>query len=304
MKDISLRHWRSFEAAAAFGSFSRAADALDVTQPAVSMQIKQLEDSVGLPLFDKQARPMMLTPAGHVLVRHARAILAEVRVAEDAVLSLASGLQGWLNLGLVMPANYFGPALLKAFARRHPQLKVRITVDKRDALLAQLGEYRLDMAITGYPPAEADVEALTFAHHPHVFVVNAEHALALRDKVAWNEIAQEPVVLREAGSATRQFMEHLLQARSLRPPVAAELQGNETVKQAVMSGLGLSLLSAHAIQVELEARRLAVLQLPDMPKRLDWCIVHRRDRTLSPAALTLRDFLVAEGPALTACLLR
>jgi len=304
LRDISLRHWRSFDAAAAFGSFSRAADALDVTQPAISMQIRQLEDTVGLPLFNKQARPMRLTPVGHELLRHARAILAEVRVAEDAVHSLASGVQGWLHLGLVSPANYFAPALLKAFARAHPQLRVRLSVDKRDALLAQLGEHRLDLAITGYPPAEAEVEALTFAHHPHVIVASAEHPLALRESLRWSEIAHEPLVLREPGSATRHFMEHLLQSHGLRPPVAAELQGNETVKQAVMSGLGLSLMSAHAVQVELQARRLAVLALPDMPRRLDWCVVHGRDRPLSPAAQTLLDFLRAQGPALTDCRLQ
>jgi LysR family transcriptional regulator, low CO2-responsive transcriptional regulator len=301
MKDISLRHWRSFEAAAAFGSFSRAAEALELTQPAVSMQLKQLEDAVGLLLFDKQARPMVLTPAGQVMLRHARAILAEVRVAEDAVAALAAGLQGLLNLGVVAPANYFVPALLQAFHRRHPQLRVQLVVDKRDALLAQLAEYRLDLAITGYPPAEADVEALTFAHHPHVVVVAANHPLAGREAVAWTELAHEPVVLRERGSVTRQFMEHIWQNRKLRPPIAAELPGNETVKQAVMTGLGLSLMSAHVIQLELEAAKLAVLPLPDTPKRLDWCVLQRRDRELGAAAASLRDFLVAEGAVLTAC---
>jgi len=267
----------------------------------ISLQIKQLEEAVGIALFDKQARPMVLTPAGHVLLRHARAILAEVRVAEDAALALASGLQGMLNLGVVMPAHYFAPALLQAFGRSHPQLRVHVTVDKRDTLLLQLAEYRLDLAITGYPPAEADVEALTFAHHPHVMVAAASHALTHREALDWPDLASEPVVLRERGSATRQFFEHLLQARSLRPPVAAELPGNETVKHAVMAGLGISLMSAHAIQVELEAERLAVLPLPDMPKRLDWCVLHRRDRPPSAAAQSLRDFLLAEGPALTTC---
>lgn len=301
MKDLTLRHWRSFEAAAAFGSFSRAAEALEVTQPAISMQIKQLEDAVGLALFDKQARPMALTPAGQVMLRHARAILAEVRMAEDAVLSLAAGLQGVLHLGVVAPAHYFVPALLQAFHRRHPQLKVQVAVDKRDHLLTQLAEVRLDLAITGYPPAEAEVEAVTFAHHPHVLVVAAGHRLAASDSLTWNDLAHEPMVLRERGSATRQFMEHLLESRRLRPPVAAELPGNETVKQAVMTGLGFSLMSAHALQVELEAGMLAVLPLPEMPKRLDWCVLHRRDRPLSGAAASLRDFLIEQGPVLAAC---
>ena len=301
MNNISLRHWRSFEAAAAFGSFSRAAEALDLTQPAVSMQLRQLEEAVGTGLFDKQARPMQLTPSGQVLLRHARAILAEVRIAEDAVMALAAGCKGLLHLGMVTPANYFAPQLVQLLRRRHPELQLDVRIDKRDALLAQLAEYRLDLAITGYPPAESDVEATTFARHPHVLIAAADHPLASAAQVRWDQLAHEPIVLRERGSATRQFMEHLLQARSLRPPVAAELQGNETVKHAVMAGLGLTLISAHAVQVELEAGRLAVLRLPEMPKRLDWCVLHRRDRALAPEARTLRELLVAEGSALTAC---
>lgn len=301
MKNISLRHWRSFEAAAALGSYSRAAEVLEITQPAVSVQLKQLEDAVGSALFDKNARPMQLTQAGQALLRHARAILAEVRIAEDAVMALSTGMQGLLRIGMVAPANYFAPTLLRACARRYPQIHLQITLDKRATLLSQLAEYQIDLAITGYPPAEADVEAITFAHHPHVVIVSADHPLAGRAQVDWADLVNEAVVLREHGSATRQFMEHVWQARSLRPPIAAELPGNETVKLAVMAGLGLSLMSAHAIQIELEAGRLAVLPLPDTPMRLDWCALHRRDRPLSTTAQTLRDFLIEEGSAITAC---
>lgn len=301
MKDINLRHWRSFEIAASCGSFSRAAEALALTQPAVSVQIRQLEDAVGLPLFDKNARPMALTPAGEVLLRHARALLAEVHSAEDAMATLAGRFAGILRLGLVAPSNYFAPALLQGFQRRHPQVRVEVVMDKRDALLAQLADYQLDLAISGYPPGESDVEALTFAHHPHLVVVAGNHPLARRRHVDWAELAQEPVVLRERGSATRQFMEHVLEVRRLRPPVAAELPGNETVKQAVMAGLGLSLMSAHAIQLELEVGRLAVLPLADTPRRMDWCLLFPRDRPLSLAAAQMRDFLLAEGPSITAC---
>jgi LysR family transcriptional regulator, low CO2-responsive transcriptional regulator len=301
ISDISLRHWRSFEAAASLGSFSRAADALGVTQPAISMQLRQLEEAVGFALFDKQVRPMALTSLGQALLLHARAILAEVRLAEDAAVALASGSQEFLRVGVVEPANYFAPNLVQAFGSAHPQLRVRIAVDRRDALLDQLAQCRLDLAIMGFPPAEADVEALTFAHHPHVVVANANHPLAVQAEVAWGELEHHPVVLREPGSSTRRFMENVWHARGLRPPVSAELQGNETVKHAVMAGLGISLMSAHPIQVELAARRLSVLRLQDMPSRLDWCVLHRRERPLSQAARMLRDFLVERGPALTAC---
>jgi len=301
MKDINLRHWRSFEVAAACGSFSRAAEALDVTQPAISVQIRQLEDAVGMPLFDKQARPMSLTPAGQVLLRHARAVLAEVHSAEDAMATLAGSFSGVIRLGLVAPANYFAPRLLQGFKQHNPGVRVQVVMDKRDTLLAQLSDYQIDLAISGYPPGECDVEAVTFAHHPHLVVAAADHALAGRDHVDWADLAKQAIVLRERGSATRQFMEHVLESRRLRPPVAAELPGNETVKQAVMAGLGVSLMSAHAIQLELEVGRLAVLPLPDTPKRMDWCLLSPRDRPLSRAAEQMRDYLQAEGAAITAC---
>lgn len=301
MKDINLRHWRSFEIAAACGSFSKAAEALDVTQPAVSVQVRQLEEAVGMPLFDKNARPMALTAAGQVLLRHARAVMAEVHLAEDAMLTMAGNFAGILRVGLVAPSNYFAPRLLQAFRHQQPKVRVHFVLDKRDMLLAQMADHQIDLVISGYPPGDSEVEALTFGHHPHVVVVAAEHPLAQRQSVNWADLADEPVVLRERGSATRQFMEHVLEARRMRPRVAAEFPGNETVKQAVMAGLGLSLMSAHAIQLELAAGRMAVLNLPDTPRRLDWCLLSCRDRPLTLAAKQMRDFLLAEGPALTAC---
>jgi DNA-binding transcriptional LysR family regulator len=300
LQGASLRHWRSFEATAAFGSVSRAAEALDLAQSVVSVQVRQLEEALRTPLFEKRARPMVLTAQGQVMLRHARAILSEVRMAEDAALTLAQGLEGVLHLGLVMPAHYFVPALIKAFAVRSPRVSVQVTLARRDMLLTQLAECRLDLALMGYPPAEADVEAETFARHPHVVVAPAGHALAGRE-VAWSELAAEPIVLREAGSSTRQLMEHMWQSRSLRPAVAAVLPGNETVKAGVMAGLGISLMSAHAVQVELQAGRLGLLRLPDTPLLLDWCVVRRRDRPPSAAARAFSDLLMQQGVALTAC---
>jgi len=301
MRHITLRHWRSFEAAAACGSFSRAADALALTQPAVSMQIAQMEKAVGRPLFDKNGRPMRLTAAGQLMLRHARALLAEQRAAEDAVATLAGRFSGLLRLGLVAPANYFVPALLQAFRLDHPGVQVQLLMDKREALLTRLQDQRLDLAICGYPPGDTDLEALAFARHPHLMVVQGLHPLAAHGAVAWADLAGEPVVLREHGSVTRQLMAHLLEVHRLRLPVAAELPGNESVKQAVMAGLGLSLMSAHAIQLELEVARLAALPLPDIPLRLDWCLLYPRDQPLSEAARGMREILLRDGRALTAC---
>jgi len=302
MKSLTLRGLRIFEAAASAGNFSRAAELLELTQPAVSLQIKQLEEEVGTPLFDKQARPIVLTDAGREFLRHARTILAQVRTAEDALASLEGSFKGQLHLGVVSTGHYFAPVLLAAFRRKFPEVRMKLTLGTRDEILAMLGDHRLDIAIAGYPPAQADVEAEAFARHPHCIVAAPDHPLAGASRIEWDELAGEPFLFREAGSATRQFLEHLLQSRSIHVNVSTEFEGTETIKQAVMAGLGITFVSAHAIQTELMANRMVILDVIDMPKLLDWCILTRRDSLLSPVKQAFREFVLAEGVALTQCI--
>ncbi len=301
MKNLTLRGLRTFEAVATHSSFSRAAEALNVTQPAVSMQMRQLEEEIGVELISKQARPLVLTDAGRVLLAHTRAILGQVRAAEEGLAGLQGALHGQLRLGVVSTAHYFAPWLMTEFRSRHPDVRMKLLLEQREDILAMLAEHRLDMAITGYPPSEADVEAIAFARHPHCIVAAAGHPLARRRRIEWEELRSEPFVYREAGAATRQFLEHLLQSRSLRVNVTLELQGNETVKQAVMAGMGISFLSAHAFQTELAAGRMVVLDVVDMPKLLDWCLIHRRDTPPSGVYAAFRDFVVEHGARLTQC---
>jgi DNA-binding transcriptional LysR family regulator len=301
MKNLTLRSLRIFEATAACASFSRAADLLELTQPAISMQIRQLETEVGMALFDKGARPLALTDAGRELLVHARAILSQVRVAEDALASLQGALRGQLHLGVVATAHYFAPLLMQAFRRRHPEVRLKLSLDKRDALLAALAEHRIDVVIAGFPPALAEVEAEPFARHPHCIVAPPGHRLAARRQIEWQALRDEPFLFREPGSATRQFLEHLLQSKALQVNRATELHGNETIKQAVMAGMGISFMSAHAFQVEAEVGRIVVLDVVEMPKMLDWCLLHRRDATLAGVNAAFRDFVLEHGAALVAC---
>lgn len=301
MKNLTLRSLRIFETAAACASFSRAAELLELTQPAVSMQIRQLESEVGMALFDKRARPLALTDAGRELLVHARAILSQVRIAEDALGSLQGALRGQLHLGVVATANYFAPLLLQAFRQLHPEIRLKLSLDKRDALLASLAEHRLDVVIAGFPPALADVEAEPFARHPHCIVALPGHRLAGQRAIPWAALRDEPFLFREPGSATRQFLDHLLLSNSLRVSRATELHGTETIKQAVMAGMGISFLSAHAFQVEAEAGRMGVLDVVDMPKMLDWCVLHRRDSPLTGVNEAFRAFVLERGASLVAC---
>jgi DNA-binding transcriptional LysR family regulator len=284
MKTFNLRHLRIFETIASCSSFSRAAEQLGMSQPAVSMQVRQLESDLGVVLFEPPQR-QRLTDAGQDLLLHARVILAQSRAAEEAMAVYeaeatggARSARGLLHLGVVSTAHYFAPRLL-----------------------SMLQEHRLDLAISGYPPSEADVEAASFARHPHCIVAPPDHPLARRKRLSWNDLRDEHFIFRESGSATRQFFEHLLQSQSIQVRIGMELAGNETIKQAVMCGMGISFLSAHSFQVELAAGLMVVLDVVDMPKHIDWCFVQRRDTVLTGVNAAFRQFVFEQGAALAAC---
>lgn len=301
MRNLTLRGLRVFEAAAATGSFSRAGELMVMTQSAVSQQIRQLEEELGTRLFDTQARPIRLTDAGAELLRHTRVILAQVSVAEDALSSLQGSFRGQVHVGVVSPGQYFMPRLLAGFRTRHPELRLKLTQGRRDHLLLQLAERQIDLLIGGYPPAEAEVEAEVFARHPHCLIAAPGHRLAGLRAIAWTQLRDETFVLREAGSATRAFLEHLLQMQRLQVRADVELQGPEAIKAAVMAGMGISFASAHTFQSELAAGRLTVLDVQDTPKLLDWCVLTRRDTPLSATQRLLRDHVLEHGAKAAQC---
>lgn len=301
MRNLTLRGLRVFEAAAATGSYSRAGEQMGMTQSAVSQQIRQLEEEIGERLFDTQARPIRMTEAGAELLRHTRVILAQLSVAEDALSTLQGDLRGQLHVGVVSPGQYFVPRLLTSFRRQHPELRLKLSMGRRDALLERLAERQLDLLIGGYPPAEAEVEIEVFARHPHVIVAAADHVLASERQIPWGALRSQTFILREPGSATRSFLEHLLQMQRLQVRSDVELQSNEAVKSAVMAGMGISFVSAHTVQSELAAGNIVVLDVQDMPKLLDWCVLTRRDTPLSLSQQRMREHILAEGAGAAAC---
>ncbi len=303
MRNLTLRSLRVFEAAATTGGFSRAGELLGMTQSGVSQHIRQLEDEVGCRLFDTQARPIRLTDAGTELLRHARVILAQLSVAEDALATRDGKHRGQIHVGVVSPGQYFVPRLLADFRRLHPDLRLKLTQGRRDHLLTLLAERQIDLLIGGYPPAEAEVEAEFFARHPHCLIAAPDHPLVGQAQLPWSALRHETFILREPGSATRAFLEHLLQMQRLQVRADVELQGPEAVKSAVMAGMGLSFASAHTFQSELAARRIAVLDVQEMPKQLDWCLLTRRDTPLSASQRLLRDHVLAQGAQAAACAL-
>ncbi|MDP1531178.1 MAG: LysR family transcriptional regulator [Rhodoferax sp.] len=304
MKDLTLRQLRVFEAVATQRSYSRAADQMGLSQPAVSIQMQQLENEVGVPLLVKIGRRVSLTQAGEEMLQQSRRVINQMRVAQEAVTAFrvtegATG--GILHLGVIPVAHYFAPALMMAFAQRWPGVKFKLTVDGRTKILAMLADYQLDIAIGGYPPSEADVDAETFARQPHCIVASPDHPLAGQRDIPWSALRNEQFIFRESGSATRQFFEKILQAQSMQVQVFMELSGNETIKQAVMAGMGISLLSAHTFQTELLGGQLVVLDVGGMPKMLDWCFLHRRGSLLSGTNEAFRQLVLTRGAELAKC---
>jgi len=299
--NFTLRGLRIFEVAAACESFSRAAELLDLSQPAVSMQIRQFEGEVGVRLFEKNARGVSLTEAGRNLLLHAREILGRVRATEEAVAAMRGEPKEQLHIGAVCIAHYFVPVLMQAFRALHRDVRLKLSVGSRDEMLSALRDEQVDLVIGGFPPAQADVEAEAFGRHPLCMVAPPDHRLAHAGPLEWDMLRGETFVFREPGSTTRKFLEHLLQSRGLQVAPSIELQGNESVKQAVMAGMGLSFMSAHTFQLELAAGRIAVLDLEDMPKMLDWCLLRRSNTVPSGISARFRRFVLEEGARFAAC---
>lgn len=298
MRHLTLRQLRIFEAAARLLHFGRAAREVHLTQPAVSLQLKQLESQVGLPLFEQIGRRMHLTRAGEEMLRHARAVLGQLREAEEAIGALKGTGGGELRLAVTSTAKYFAPQLLSEFRRTHPEVKVRLGVSNREAVVRELTENTVDLAVMGRAPGELDCEALAFAKHPLAIIAAPDHALARRRRLALKQLAGESFLIRERGSGTRAAMERMFAAQGFHPGETIEMSSNETIKQAVMAGMGVSFLSLHTVGLELETGRLAVLRVAGTPVMRDWFVIHRAGKRLSPAGTEFKRFLAEQGASL------
>lgn len=298
MKNATLRQLKVFEAVARHLSYSRAAEELHLTQPAVSIQVKQLESHAGLPLFEQLGKKIYLTPAGREMLYHSRAIIEQFKEAEEALAGLKGIRGGRLNIAVISAGDYFFPRLLAEFCRRHEGVTVELAVDNREEVLRALSENAIDLAVIVRPPEGMDTEAQSFAPQPYVIVAAREHPLAHRRRIALRALAQEKFIARERGSDTRILMEEVFAEHHFRPAIAMEIKSFETIKQAVMAGIGVSFLSTHTIGLELELRRVAVLDVQGFPVMRHWHVVHLRKKHLPPVAAAFKQFLLGEGAPL------
>jgi LysR family transcriptional regulator, low CO2-responsive transcriptional regulator len=293
---LTLRHLRIFEAVARCGSISRAAAELHLTQPAVSMQMKQLEEQIGLPLLEQLGKRMFLTEAGEELRGHSRDIAARI-IDLNAAMDQFRGLErGVLRLAVVSTANYFLPSLIADFNHRHPGVRLSLQVANREFVLSALAGNSTDLAITGQPPDSVDVVGQHFMDNPLVVIAGPGHPLAALDTISLSRMAEETLVVREPGSGTRAAMERHFAAHGVAYRAGCEFGTNEALKQAVRAGLGLGVVSAQTIELELQTRCLAVLPVEGFPIVRQWYVLHRTHKRLSAAALTFREMLLGLDP--------
>ena len=297
MRHVTRRQLAIFAAVVSEQGFSGAARALHLTQPAVSLQVKALERSCGIALLDRSGRRIRPTEAGREMLRAAGAVERELKAAEDAISALKGLKGGSLTVAVISTAQYFAPRLISAFTHRHADVKLRLDVCNRAAMIRHLEDDDIDIAIMGRPPEEIETRAEPFAPNPHVAVCAPGHRLAARRKVPVRELLEEPFIAREPGSGTRSLTDALFAKHRVPFAPALVMSSNETIKQAVMAGMAVSLLSLHTVGREVATRAIHVLDVEDLPIVRRWYLVHRAEKRLSPAAGAFREFMLREAGA-------
>ena len=291
---FTLRQLQVFDAVARHLSFSRAARELHLTQPAVSMQVKQLEGRAGLPLFEQAGKRLFLTEAGRALCHQTHAIQRQIEETSQTLAALKGVSQGTLDITLISTAKYFAPRYLARFCAPYPGVKLKLTECNRAGLLQRLIDNETDLAIMGHPPEGLDIVAEPFARNPHAIIAPPDHPLARARRIPLRQLAGENFLIREPGSGTRLLMERVFRSHGMSVNATMEMSSDETIKQAAMAGMGIAFLSLHTVELERQTGHLVVLDVVGMPVMRDWYIVHRKDKRLPPVASAFREFLLAQ----------
>ena len=295
--NVTFRQLRVFAEVARQGSVLRASEVLHLTPPAVSLQIKEIESQVGQRLFDRANRRITLSTAGEYFLVYARRLLGTLKEAEDAMARFARLETGRLTIGMVSSAKYFLPQLLARFHTEHPAVDVRLRLGNREQLVALMEANEVDLCVMGRAPVDFASRAEPFAMHPHVLVTSPTHRFARAESVPAQALADEPFIVREPASGTRTAMQEYLDRYRLKPSFVMEMPSNEAIKQAVMAGMGVSLLSLHTIGLELHSGLIAAPTVEGLPLMRRWNIVNRAAKQLSPAAEAFRYFVLGHGEA-------
>jgi DNA-binding transcriptional LysR family regulator len=292
---LTLRQIEVFNAVARHQNYTRAAEELHLSQPAVSMQIRQLEEAIGLPLFEQVGKQMHLTDAGDQMYIYSREMAGLLDEAEILFEAIKGVRHGTLTISVATTASHFATRLLAEFAKQHEGITISLDVTNREALRRQLENNEPDLVIMGQPPEGVDVEAAVFMDNPLVMIAPAHHSLIGQKQIPLSHFANENFVVREPGSGTRGATQRFFDEHGVPFNTGIEMTSNEAIKQAVEAGLGLGIVSIHTLELELETRRLHILDVQDFPIMRHWYVLQRKGKRLSPAAQAFKDFVLKQA---------
>ncbi len=295
MRELTIRQLRALAAVHRDRSVTAAAKKLHLTQPAVTLQIRNLQALAGLPLIQRTSEGMLLTDAGREVLALSERIEAAIADCETSLEMMAGKTAGRISIGAVSTAKYFVPFMISGFSKLYPNVEITLSIGNRQEIGTALRGYDLDFAIMGRPPVDIDMDVHLIGDHPHVIIAPTSHRLARKSRIALTDLADETFLTREPGSGTRGLMEQLFEAARVRPKIGMAMSSNETIKQAVIAGLGIAFLSAHTVATELDERRLVTLDVVGLPVVRQWFVLSRKDKILLPPARAMLDFVSARG---------
>lgn len=291
MIHATLHQLKVFEATARHGSFTRAAEELFLTQPTVSMQVKQLTKAIGLPLFEQVGKRLYLTDAGRELYGTCKEIFQQLDQLEMTIADLKGMKQGKLRLAVITTTKFFMPRLLGPFCQRYPGIDVSLTVTNHEQVIERLANNQDDLYVMSQLPEHIDIKSRAFLENPLVVVAPHDHPLVGEKQIPLKRLAEESFIMREPGSGTRGAFQKLLDSQKLSVKVRLELGSNEAIKQAIAGGLGLSVLSRHTLLPESSNSELAILDVEGFPISRQWYLVYLSGKQLSVVANTFADYL-------------
>lgn len=292
--NITIRQLQIFESVAKHLSYTRAAKVLYLSQPAVSMQIKQLESELEMPLFERMGKTLYLTDTGVELLNYARNISQQLTELDEVMTEMRGSQRGRLAIAVASTANYFALKLLGEFYKRFSGTTISLDVTNRASLLKHLNDNTVDMVIMGQPPEDLDVDATPFLDNPLVVIAPKGHVLEGKKAITLSVLQQETFILREHGSGTRIAMERFFEERGYSISSVMEMNSNEAINQAVEAGLGLGIVSRHTLEWELALERLVVLDVESFPIMRHWYLVHRSSKRFTALSLAFKQLVIED----------
>ena len=298
MSAYTLKQIKAFQKVARLQSISKAANALFVTQPAVTQQIKQLEEVFGLALIEPFGRTVQLTESGKIFFKLSETLLANLADLEETMSNLVNLEKGHIRLGIVSTTKYFVPMLMMEFKKVYPAISFDLKIANREEMVNLLRNNLVDLVIMGRPPNKVEYDAIPFITNPLGIISGEKYPLKNKTTYRLEDLKNEKFIAREEGSGTRLLMEKIFLEKGVKPEIFMSIASNETIKQSVMANMGLTFISLRAVSRELDNGMLRLLNVEGLPYIGHWYVMHRAEKKLSPSTTAFKDFMIEKAEAL------